>query len=110
MDISTDVPIERYGLIGDCGTAALVSDEGSIDWLCLPSFDADPVFGRLLDPGGGHCTVRAARLLETHRRYLPGTPALETTFRTSTGIARLTDLFASVPACAEGLSSGRSDG
>lgn len=98
MDISTDVPIERYGLIGDCGTAALVSDEGSIDWLCLPSFDAAPVFGRLLDPGGGHCTVRAARLLETHRRYLPGTPALETTFRTSTGIARLTDLFASVPA------------
>ena len=54
VDISTDVPIERYGLIGDCGTAALVSDEGSIDWLCLTSFDADPVFGRLLDPGGGH--------------------------------------------------------
>jgi GH15 family glucan-1,4-alpha-glucosidase len=95
---STDVPIERYGLIGDCGTAALVSDEGSIDWLCLPGFDADPVFGRLLDPGGGHCAVRAAGLRETHRRYLPGTPALETTFRTETGVATLTDLFASVPA------------
>lgn len=98
MGISTDMPIERYGLIGDCGTAALVSDEGSIDWLCLPGFDADPVFGRLLDPGGGHCAVRAARLRETHRRYLPGTPALETTFRTETGVATLTDLFASVPA------------
>lgn len=98
MGISTDMPIERYGLIGDCGTAALVSDEGSIDWLCLPGFDADPVFGRLLDPGGGHCAVRAARLRETHRRYLPGTPALETTFRTETGVATLADLFASVPA------------
>jgi hypothetical protein len=31
VEVSTDVPIERYGLIGDCGTAALVSDEGSID-------------------------------------------------------------------------------
>ncbi|HEX9121888.1 MAG TPA: glycoside hydrolase family 15 protein [Actinomycetota bacterium] len=98
MGISTDVPIERYGLIGDCGTAALVSDEGSIDWLCLPGFDADPVFGRLLDSGGGHCTVRAAMLRQTRRRYLPGTPALETTFRTETGVATLTDLFASVPA------------
>ena len=56
------------------------------------------MFGRLLDPGGGHCSLRAAGLLETHRRYLPGTPALETTFRTATGIATLTDLFASVPA------------
>ena len=98
MGISSDVPIERYGLIGDCGTAALVSDEGSIDWLCLPNFDSDPVFGRLLDPGGGHCAVRPAGLRETHRRYLPGTPALETTFRTETGVATLTDLFASVPA------------
>lgn len=98
MGIWNDVPIERYGLIGDCGTAALVSDEGSIDWLCLPGFDADPVFGRLLDPGGGHCTVRPAGPRETSRRYLPGTPALETTFRTQTGVATLTDLFASVPA------------
>jgi GH15 family glucan-1,4-alpha-glucosidase len=98
VEVSTDVPIERYGLIGDCGTAALVSDEGSIDWLCLPSFDGDPVFGRLLDPGGGHCTVGPPRFLETHRRYLPGTPALETTFRTATGVATLTDVFAGVPA------------
>lgn len=98
MGVSTDVPLARYGLIGDCGTAALVSDEGSIDWLCLPDFDADPVFGRLLDPGGGHCTVRPAGLRETRRRYVPGTPALETTFRTATGVATLTDLFAGVPA------------
>jgi hypothetical protein len=67
VEVSTDVPIARYGLIGDCGTAALVSDEGSIDWLCLPSFDSDPVFGRLLDPGGGHCTVRPAGVSETRR-------------------------------------------
>ena len=96
MVTANDVPIERYALIGDCGTAALVSDEGSIDWLCLPGFDADPVFGRLLDPDGGHCVVRPAVRPESHRRYLPGTPVLETTFRTPTGVATLTDLFASV--------------
>ena len=92
-----DIPIERYGLIGDSGTAALISDEGSIDWLCLPDFAADPLFGRILDPGGGHCAVRPCGLRETRRRYLPGTPVLETTFRTEMGVATLTDLFASAP-------------
>ena len=97
MVTANDVPIERYGLIGDSGTAALVSDEGSIDWLCLPDFSSDPVFGRMLDPGGGHCAVRPAGLKETRRRYLPGTPVLESTFRTETGAATLTDLFATTP-------------
>ena len=50
--------IERYGLIGDCGAAALVSDDGSIDWLCLPRFDSDPIFGRILDPVAGHFAVQ----------------------------------------------------
>jgi GH15 family glucan-1,4-alpha-glucosidase len=97
MGAANDVSIERYGVIGDSGTAALVSDAGSIDWLCLPDFAADPVFGRMLDPGGGHCAVRPSGLTESRRRYLPGTPVLETTFRTETGVATLTDLFASAP-------------
>ncbi|MGI8616097.1 MAG: glycoside hydrolase family 15 protein [Actinomycetota bacterium] len=92
-----DTPIERYGVIGDAGTAALVSETGSIDWLCLPAFDNDPVFARLLDPAGGHCAVVALGAREVSRRYLPGTPVLETTLRTASGSATVTDFFVGAP-------------
>jgi GH15 family glucan-1,4-alpha-glucosidase len=94
---SPEISLERYGLIGDAGTAALVSDDGSIDWLCLPNFDSDPVFGRLLDPEGGHCSIRSRGLRSSSRRYLPGTAVLETTLTSETGSATITDFFRAVP-------------
>ncbi|MGY3604165.1 MULTISPECIES: glycoside hydrolase family 15 protein [unclassified Bradyrhizobium] len=84
--------IRDYGIIGDCRTAALISREGSLDWLCLPDFSSASVFARLLDRRGGHFSIKPRSRFATSRRYLPATAVLETTFETDSGAARLTDL------------------
>ena len=86
-------PLERYALLGDAGTAALVTDRGSIDWLCLPRFDSDPIFARMLDPAAGHFAVSPSIAFSSSRTYVDGTAVLATTFRTSTGSATLYDFF-----------------
>ncbi len=90
------LPIGDYALVGDCHTAALVSREGSIDWCCLPRFDAGSAFGRLLDADrGGFCSVRPAddRPWEVSRSYLEDSLVLETEFTGAGGEAALIDLF-----------------
>jgi hypothetical protein len=58
------LPLEDYGLIGDGTTAALVGRDGAIPWLCVPRFDAPPLFCGLLDAGrGGAFTVAPEDLL-----------------------------------------------
>lgn len=81
----------RYGLIGNCKTAALVDDRGSIDWCCLPAFDSASTFARLLDPRGGHFAVTLDGPCTTSQRYLPSTNILETTFDNGTDAFVLTD-------------------
>lgn len=87
-------PISDYGLIGDTHTAALVSSSGSIDWACLPCFDSPAVFLRILDDSkGGYCSIEAAETRKITRRYLPGTPILETTFKCAGGTLQVTDFM-----------------
>ena len=91
-------PIADYGLIGDGQSAALVSRSGSIDWCCLPRFDAGSCFGRLLDAErGGHFSIAplgGARETSVHRAYRGDTMALETRFRVEGGEAVLIDCMA----------------
>nr|WP_294523892.1 glycoside hydrolase family 15 protein [uncultured Rhodopila sp.] len=89
-------PIEDYALIGDCHTAALVSKDGSIDWLCWPRFDSPACFAALLGtPENGLWRIAPAEApLHVTRRYLPGTMILETVFETATGTAALIDFMA----------------
>src|SRR5919205_543205 len=90
----SNVPIDDYALLSDCRSAALVSRTGSVDWLCFPRFDAPSVFARLLDADAGHFSIRPAGEAEVTRAYLDQTMALETTFRTPTGVAVLVDALA----------------
>ena len=84
-------PIADYGLLADCNSAALLSRDGSIDWLCMPRYDSPSVFARILDPDAGHWSIRPAGDYEMTRRYLPATLVVETTFTTASGTVRLVD-------------------
>jgi len=87
-----DTEIGDYAIIGDCRTAAIVSRDGSIDWLCLPHFSGPSVFAALLDQErGGRFRIRPEGRFRTLRRYCGATAVLETTFETPTGSARLID-------------------
>jgi GH15 family glucan-1,4-alpha-glucosidase len=86
-------PIEEYALIGDLHSAALISRDGSIDWLCLPRFDSEACFAALLgDERSGHWQIAPdSEITRVRRRYLPDTLVLETDFSTASGAVRLLD-------------------
>jgi GH15 family glucan-1,4-alpha-glucosidase len=85
---------EDYALIGDCKSAALVSRDGSIDWLCWPRFDSDACFAALLGtPEHGRWLVAPQEKARITRRYRPGTLILETQFETDEGSATLVDFM-----------------
>ncbi len=87
-------PLEDYALIGDCQTAALVACDGSIDWLCWPSFDSGACFAALL--GGtenGRWLVAPQGPARTSRRYRPDTLILETEFETDGGAVAVIDFM-----------------
>ncbi|GAC1391094.1 MAG: glycoside hydrolase family 15 protein [Ktedonobacteraceae bacterium] len=90
------LPIEDYAVIGDLHTVALVGKNGSIDWCCLPRFDAPSVFGALLDaPKGGFFCIAPSQDADVNRKqiYLPETNILLTTFLTEDGVGEITDFM-----------------
>jgi GH15 family glucan-1,4-alpha-glucosidase len=86
-------PIEEYGLIGDTRTAALVSGNGAIDWLCVPSFDGVPIFARLVGgPTAGTFGLGPAGPAQaTTRHYRSESATLETTWDCADATLTLTD-------------------
>ena len=87
-------PIEDYALIGDCRSAALVSRDGSIDWLCWPRFDSEACFAALLGScDHGRWLVASRDKARITRQYRPNTLILETYFETADGAVVLVDFM-----------------
>ncbi|WP_028231988.1 glycoside hydrolase family 15 protein [Paraburkholderia mimosarum] len=88
-------PIEDYALLGDGETAALVSSDGSIDWVCWPRFDDDACFAALLgtDDNGHWALSPVAAVQRSARRYQDDTLIIETDFDVEDGAVRVTDFM-----------------
>src|SRR5262245_40500608 len=87
--------IEDYGLIGDATTVALISRQGSIDWLCLPRIDSDACFAKLLgNDRNGYWKIGPATVVHgVERRYRRDTLILESEITTDSGRARVIDFM-----------------
>jgi GH15 family glucan-1,4-alpha-glucosidase len=85
-------PIDDYAFLSDCHTGALVAPDGSVDWLCVPSFDSPSVFGTLLDREAGNFRLAPFGInVPAARVYEAGTNTLVTTWRTADGWIEVRD-------------------
>jgi GH15 family glucan-1,4-alpha-glucosidase len=89
-------PIESHGMIGDLQTAALVVDDGTIDWFCSPRFDSPSIFAALLDyEKGGHfqITAQGGDDIVVRQLYMPDSAVLITRFMTTEGVGEVVDFM-----------------
>ena len=91
-------PIANYAFLSDCHTGALVAPDGSIDWLCVPRFDAPSAFGSLLDREAGLFRLGPfGMMVPSDRHYEPGTNVLVTTWKTPGGWVEVRDALTMGP-------------
>jgi GH15 family glucan-1,4-alpha-glucosidase len=93
--VETYPAIEDHGLIGDLQTAALVTNDGTIDWFCAPRFDSPTVFAALLDRrrGGYFRIAPTGTAYVSKQLYLPGTSILITRFLSADGVGEVIDFM-----------------
>lgn len=72
----------NYGVIGNCRSAAMISEKGSVDWYCTPEFDSSSIFAKLLDKDvGGSFEIHVDKKYFIRQSYIPKTNILVTTFK-----------------------------
>jgi alpha,alpha-trehalase len=95
--------IADYGFLSNCEQNCLVAPDGSVEWLCLPRPDSPSVFGALLDRAAGTFRFGPGNThVPQHRRYIPGTMVLETTWQTPTGWMTVHDFLVIGPTQSRG--------
>jgi GH15 family glucan-1,4-alpha-glucosidase len=91
-------PIADYAFLSDCESSCLVAPNGSVEWFCLPRPDSPSIFGALLDRAAGNFRFGpTGTQVPHHRRYIPGTMVLETTWHTPSGWLVVQDLLVVQP-------------
>ncbi len=84
----------NYGVVGNCRSAALVSEKGSLDWMCLPQFDSSSAFAKLLDSEkGGSFEIQPEKYISSNQYYKRNTNILHTRFVCEDGIFELIDFM-----------------
>ena len=84
----------NYGVIGNCRSAALVSEKGSIEWCCLPDFDSPSIFARILDTQkGGHFSIVTDDKYVISQKYLYRTNVLITEYKSDEGLFEVIDFM-----------------
>jgi alpha,alpha-trehalase len=90
--------IADYAFLSDCENSCLVAPNGSVEWFCLPRPDSPSLFGALLDRTAGNFRFGpTGTQVPHHRRYIPGTMVLETTWHTPSGWLVVEDLLVVQP-------------
>ncbi len=83
-----------YGIVGNCKTCALVRKNGSIEWMCFPTFSSPSIFAKILDENkGGFLRVQPVGKYTIRQRYVPNTAILETTFESKRDAFQIFDFF-----------------
>ncbi len=83
-----------YGIIGNCMTCALVKKNGSIDWLCFPSFSDPSIFAKILDEKkGGSFSIKPVGKYKISQKYVSDTAVLETRFTGTKNAFIIYDFF-----------------
>ncbi len=90
-------PLEDYGFLSDCHSAALVSRQGSVDWWCVPRFDSPSVFAALLDGDAGHWRISPVADFEVEQRWAEDTLVLTTVMSTAQGRMEVSDALSLAP-------------
>jgi len=84
----------NYAIIGNCRSAALISDRGSIDWCCLPYFDSSSVFAKILDEKkGGSLEILVDESYKIEQSYIRTTNIVSTFFKSEEGCFEVVDFM-----------------